>query len=508
MPQSIPHPGRRFVATSLLAVTALALSACAPEGGAPHDSNSAKQQRDFAALYEQDIAWAPCEEVNVTTKIEEKLLERGTDLTGLRCGFVTAPLDWDAPENTETIQLAITHLPAAGDSPAIGTLLMNPGGPGAPGVTLPLAVAAEATFAEVRESYDLLGFDPRGIGSSTPVHCETDSSITEVAISQCSRQDPLTHSMGTVQVARDMELMRHLMGDDKLHYLGYSYGTVIGATYATLFPERNGRLILDSGWDSDWSSPTSQFQQGEAIAHEIVNLIEGCGTDCPATACPITTEPELVTALSTLEQQPLTAADGTAVTKDMVYGYLAASLYQQRDGRTSALDLFARVTQGEQDAIDELAEQMAGGGASVQTEGLIVLCLSSPPDPDVAGLVDYVREHGIPELMGGPEVNDETLKPLIDLSCDGVPDKGEDHLKFENASDSTMLVIGVTGDHATPYQAGLRLAEQLGNTVMVSLDGVGHTVSYAHRSSCVDQISTNFLVRGELPPEGTVCTDD
>ena len=238
-------------------------------------------------MYAQQLDWRECgPEFDYREGLEGYIVEQGGRVEGLRCTTIAVPLDWDDPQNEQTIELSALHIPATGDAP-IGTLLSNPGGPGVSGTEFALGLTGAESFAAVHEEYDLLGFDPRGISRSAPVECESDTEIFELQLALCADENPLAQSMGSAQVARDMELMRHLIGDETMNYAGFSYGTVIGASYATLFPERVGRIMLDSAWPSDWSSPLGSYLQYEANAHAMNDLVVGSNHIIPLVRRPL-----------------------------------------------------------------------------------------------------------------------------------------------------------------------------------------------------------------------------
>lgn len=501
--------GNHFVAfAAAISVATLLLSGCTSGGGSAAELESVVQQRTFPAVYEQTVDWQECgESFGYRDGMEEYINENGGHVAGLRCAKITVPLDWDDPANEQTIELSTLHIPATGDEP-IGTLFSNPGGPGASGTEFALGLTADPSFAAVHEKYDLLGFDPRGIARSSAVECENDTEIVELQLALCADQDPLALSMGTAQVARDMELMRHLVGDKSMHYAGFSYGTVIGASYATLFPEHVGRIMLDSAWPSDWSSPLGSYLQNQAIAHALNDLLVGCGAEYEVLLCPMGGETEMMQTLNGLDAQPLVASDETIVDGNMLRGYLTTALYRSSAGRHDVLDVSGRALAGEQEAIDQLAEAMSGGGAKVGLDGMVVRCLSSPKDANLIGVYDYINEHGLPQGLGGPEVNDDTIRDFFNLKCEALPDSGEDFMMFSNTSDNPILVFGITGDHATPFEGAKQLVDELGNATLVTLEGSGHIASFQGRSSCADGIATAYLLHGEMPAKDAVCTDD
>lgn len=493
-------------AIAAMAALTLLLTGCTAFG----NSESARQAVAFPEIYDQKIAWGECnDEFAISESVLIRLAELGTSVDDFACGMVTVPLDWNDADNTETIKLATLHIPSTGSDAPLGTLLSNPGGPGHGGISLAYGLTVVPAFAEILENYDILGFDPRGMGRSTPLGCEAVSSIRELNLANCAEEEPLAATMGTSQVARDMELLRSLMGDNELNYLGYSYGTMLGATYATLFPERLGRVVLDSAAPSDWASPTGAFNQQVAVVRQTVALLEGCDTLYQVSTCPLVGEDDLLATYLALNEVPLMATDGSEVTGDSIYGYLITSLYQRAEVRSLVLETLGAALAGEQSKINDIATAMEDGGASVQLDGTVVSCHSFPEDPHLLELVEHIEDVGIPVMLGGPEINDETLEQFIDLTCDALPHSGDDITdSFSGSADAPILVIGITDDHATPYEGSQSLVEELGNATLLTLDGTGHGASYGNRSTCIDDYTTAFLIEGTMPPAGTVCLDD
>jgi hypothetical protein len=213
--------------------------------------------------------------------------------------------------------------------------------------------------------------------------------------------------------------------------------------------------------------------------------------------------------MSPLDAEPLIADNGTEVTGQMIYGYLVSALYQRAAGRTIVLETIGASLAGNQESINDMATAMEDGGASVSMDGTIVRCHSFPGDPKLLELVAHIEEEGLPAVMGGPEINDETLRPFVDLSCDALPSSGDDITdSFSGSPDAPILVIGITGDHATPYAGAERLVKELGNATLLTLSGTGHAASYSKRSSCADDYTTAYLLKGTMPATGTICQDD
>ena len=501
--------GRRWgtLTAAVAAVVALGISGCTP---VTDSSESALQVERFPSVYAQTIEWGACgDDFGLDDEKFERLTDRGAPVETYECAMIEAPLDWNATSNHKTIELAAVRIPATRSGEQIGSLLGNPGGPGGSGLDLAYGLPTVQGFESVLEQYDLVGFDPRGIGRSTPAQCADVSDIFELNLATCADEHPIALSMGTSQVARDMDLLRALLGDDTLHYLGYSYGTMLGATYSTLFPERVGRMILDSASASDWASPIGSFNQSAAITREVTAMIDDCGTEYEVATCPIEGVDGLGSMIVEINETPLVASDGTEVYGQTIYGYLTTALYKPQVGRELVLDHIGRAVTGDQEAIDDIAEAMQSGGAAVSLDGTIVRCHSFPEDPNLMGLVEHIEEAGLPELMGGPEINDDTLRPFVDLTCDALPNSGDDITDtFTGSPDAPILVIGITGDHATPYEGAQQMVRELGNARLLTLEGHGHGASFANRSTCADDFATDYLLTGELPPKDAVCTDD
>ena len=506
-------------AAKLLAMVAagtaltLALSACAETvvdeaymPGAGMDT--AWQAEQFSEYYAQEIEWYDCgEDEGLDGYMAEELTGAGFDLAQIGCALIAAPIDWEDPANKESIELSIVHIPSTSGE-AQGTLFANPGGPGETGVDFMLGMALSPGFEEITANYDLLGFDPRGMGGSSPIDCDGGGfELPALQLGECMADNPLTHTMGTSQVARDMELMRTLVGDEQLNFLGYSYGTMLGATYASLFPERVGRLVLDSAESAGWASPIHFFDQSVAASNAAIALATACTTeyDGEVETCPFTSEQSLMEVIESLNRTPMVATDGTLVDGWGVKEYLFGALYQSHFDRGRSLDTIALALFGEQEAIDEIGAD--AGGTLLDFPMTIVGCHSFPIEPDIPGLLAHVEEVGMPLLLGGPEINDTTLEQFVDLSCYSLPESGLDFSEsFRAPGAAPILVIGITGDHATPYQHAETLTEELESARLLTLEGQGHAASYDERSDCIDNAVTKYLLDGTLPAEGTVCT--
>ncbi|MCI7671929.1 MAG: alpha/beta fold hydrolase [Schaalia hyovaginalis] len=547
---------RRPLALTSAALAALALTACSPstvfkgagENPGPRVASdvsltSAWQQSTYTDLYKQKIAWRPCtEEDGLTATGLEAAKEQGITAENFDCARVQAPMNWADPEDERTTELAVMRLRSKASDAAAGSengkggkpLFINPGGPGLTASSLALDLAKQATFGTVLKEYDVYAVDPRGVGASSPLGCQSSSTIPARRLSECIAKNPLARYMGTSQVARDMEMMRSLTGAERFDYLGYSYGTVLGSTYATLFPGNAGRMVLDSALAGDWAHLTTGFDQQVALSAEIDAMIASTCAD--GTTCPFTDTEGLLALRDSLDASPWKGSDGAELSGGMLVQFLVDTLYKSPAERAQRLSVVKKAAGGAQADIDELlilagissspADKPADGGQSgadgaqsgapeapsgplFDPTGEVITCHSAMKTPDVAGLVEHMKKTGVPALIGGPEVNDKTIDDFVDLRCAVLPEVGTDfNTSFHAPNTKTpILVIGTKGDHATPYAFSERLVEQLGNARLLTFDAHGHGLSFGGRSPLLDRTIADYLVNGTLPAEGTTIAD-
>lgn len=473
----------------------------------------------FGDVYGQRVSWHPCDLTADGTQLAKAARRTAQQVL---CGTVEVPLDWAAAGSTDRIELALMKLPATG-SHRLGALLMNPGGPGEPGMTLPLSIAASSEeFKDVESSYDLIGFDPRGIGESGGFECKQGTSLA-ASIKACVQSNRIAQYMGTTSVARDMDVIRAVEGDSKLNYLGYSYGTVLGATYATLYPKQVGRMVLDSADDATFGTMIDDFQQHIAIAKAMVVLAQSCPSllDQHKTPCAFTSEETLLGFLAKMRANPWRTTGGTGVAEESVFDWLTSVLYRGKLDRSFALQTISQAASGDQASIDALAKEAVGsdspdsakgsGSSSVDLAGTIVSCHSRPKHEDVDAFRAYVNKTSIPALLGGNDARGELINQGIGeaAACAGLPQEGESAMtKFTAPGSNPILIVSLTGDQATPNAGAHRLAEGLGNATIVDVDGVGHGVSFFDRSPCTDVAVTEYLDEGLVPKAGTRCDAD
>lgn len=498
----------RFAALALVGV----LAGCGILGGdpatpLPTPSTQAAPAPSLSRYYDQQVRW--------------------TDCGGAECAKVLVPMDYANPDG-DTVELAVARVRATGDR--IGSLLVNPGGPGGSGFDY--AKAADVIVSpEVRAAYDVVGFDPRGVGKSDPVVCLTDaerdilleidatpdSPAEEQAIIDASRDiaakceakgGALIHHMGTVNAARDMDIVRAVVGDPTLAYLGASYGTNLGAVYAELFPERVGRMVLDGALPA--SLDFIETTRGQTIGFEEAfdDFARDCSEqdDCPFPGGPTEVAAAMRDFLASLDANPVMVGDrelNEAVASYAVLSYLyfpstdypvlreaLSSLVRNRDG-SLLLDI-----------LDERQSRSPDGEyLDNSTDAFYAVTCA---DTTGSVTVDQVREYARDWAKEAPTFGSGLAWGL--LSCNDWPEQGDPPLMRTTAKGSApILVVSTTRDPATPYPWGVRLAEELENGHLLTWDAANHT-AYQSGSDCIDAAVDDYLLRGTLPAEGTVCS--
>jgi len=468
-----------------------------PEGIAP----------ELAGFYSQSLSWTECGE--------------------LQCADARVPLDWDAPADGE-ITVRLARDPADGDR--VGTLFVNPGGPGGSGVDL--AEQASALFGEkVLEAYDVVGFDPRGVGASHPVQCldaagkdalfgrdfdhATDAGLEaalaaweEFGAACAERTGRALGHVGTVSAAKDLDVLRAILGDDTLTYLGFSYGTQLGATYAALFPEHVGRMVLDGAVDPTLTPRELNLGQAEGFERALRNYVAYCQTQY---ACPLTGSVEDgLRQISELSERatksPIPTSDPSrGLTATLLFYGVAVTLYDNRSWSFLTDALREAILEGTGDTLLYLAdfyfERSADGTyLTNQTEAFYAVnCADGRGDADP----DAMRAEAAALLEVAPTLGGAFGFAEVPCARWPVPPQGlpED---FSAAGAPPIVVIGTTNDPATPYAWSQRLAKLLDPGVLVTFEGEGHT-AYGRSNACIEDAVDAFLVDGTVPDDGLWC---
>lgn len=433
----------------------------------------------------------------------------------LQCATIRVPLDYADP-TAQAITLSLARRPATAE-PRLGSLFVNPGGPGAGGRGL-----AAGFNRDGLEQYDIVGWDPRGTGDSTPVRCYGDAEVDAFLLLDASPDDSaeraelvkgsaafakscwehsgrLLQHISTIDTVRDLDLMRSLVGDEKLSYYGYSYGTYIGAVYAELFPFNVGRLGLDAAvniTDSD------EVIQAMGFDLALRNFAGWCAenADCDLGSTTDEVLAGITDLLDGLDAQPLAVGDRLLTQSQAVLG-IGQMLYGGKRAWQGLASYVTWARQGSGEALLWAADQMSArsedGHFSTMYFAFPAISCADRPDN---GIIDadsvWIDDQGKAPIFGryfGPQ-----------YACPLWPVRPTVQLDLRGVGAAPILVVGGTGDNATPYQQAVTMADQLESAVLLTYDGEGHG-AYGSKSSCVDRVVVDYLVNGKLPEDGQTC---
>ncbi|MFC5956424.1 alpha/beta hydrolase [Streptomyces pratens] len=491
----------RFVRwTALTACAALLTAACS--GGGSDD----RDRSDGTA-----IDWGRCEASGGTPAPGEEW----------QCGTLRVPLDWSEPDGG-TIELALIRAKATGDD-RLGSLLFNFGGPGGSGVSMMPSYAT--TASKLRERYDLVSWDPRGVAASEGIRCRDDEE-TQAAESVDSTPDTpaeeqayladaadfgkgcqesageLLAHVSTTDTARDMDRIRQALGDDRLNYFGISYGTELGGVYAHLFPKRVGRLTLDAVVDPSADTVGHAQNQTRGFQRALDNYLKSTGRD------PERGSREIAELLDRIDAEPLpTSSKGRELTQSLALTGIVLPLYG-KDGwpvLTSALEAAEEGDGSELLALaDGYNERDASGRYGTTTHSQrAISCLDDKQRMTAAQTGELLPEFERISPVFGPFLGWDTAGWCHDWPVPGQHDTPE----VSAPGAAPVLVIGNTGDPATPYEGAQRMADELGEDVGIVLtwEGEGHG-AYGSGSDCVDSTVNAYLLDDTVPKDGKVCS--
>lgn len=512
---------------------ALVLSGCS-ESAAPAPQPPAPAQvtpppgppAELARFYDQQLSWGPC--LDFATSAADRT---AFDSESLECSRLEVPLDYAQP-NGRTAQIAVLRQRATGDR--IGSLLVNPGGPGASGMSLGASMARRLGNSSVARRFDIVGFDPRGVGASTPtIDClndaeweveradlDVDPSPAGVVQTEAENQQyaqrctersggaDVLANVGTRDVVRDVDILRQALGDEKLTYLGYSYGTRIGSAYAEAYPQNVRALVLDGALDPEQTTVQRTVDQNAGFQQ----AFDAFATDCAKEPdCPLGTDPAQATTNFQALTRPLmdrpAPADGGARTlsyPDAVTGAIQA-LYLSDFWPLLSRGL-SGLASGDGSILMRLADMYNDRGQDGHygngIEAFIVIsCVDEERITDRAEQGELIRRSN--EAAPFRDDGRGVVAALDPCGFWPSPPTSEPHVPQVQGLPPT-LTVSVTGDPATPYQAGVDLAKALSGGLL-SVEGTQHTVAL-QGNRCVDDIVSTYLVDLRLPADGARCS--
>ncbi|SDF02788.1 alpha/beta hydrolase fold [Blastococcus aurantiacus] len=517
------HRGRRAVVPSLLAALTLLAAGCTSDGGSDEEATPSTSSAPAEPTAEP-IEWEDCNEPLQPLIAGRPGSERGLSF---ECGQVPVPISYDEPEG-ERLPLTLVRAVHPGQTDRIGSLVINPGGPGGSGVDAAIGLALTLPEDVVRR-FDIVGFDPRGVSLSSPVECIPDETKDRLIASEpqptsaeqlddvfglarevaedCAERYESPAALGafnTVDTARDMDLLREALGEEQLTYLGYSYGTTLGSTYAELFPDRVRAFVLDAAVDPDADARATAESQAagleasfDAFAQNCLSLIAGC---------PIGPDPRSFVEEVMLQasQGPIpSAAEGETrqATPGVVHTAVVAALYDTQTWPQLSQSL-AAARNGDAAGLFSLADSYAGrledGTYSNQLDANLAINCA---DTDEEIETDEVRalaaewDAEYPLFGAGSAAGLYTCTPW---EAERTP------LPQRDAEGSApILVVGNSGDPVTPLPGAVDMAEQLASGVLLTWQGQGHT-AYP-KNPCVNDAVNRYLIDLVVPLDGLTC---
>ncbi|MFI8102619.1 alpha/beta hydrolase [Streptomyces sp. NPDC086023] len=519
---------RRVLRTTgtVIAAAGLFLSGCTTGGSAPGAAASGPGR---AATTGADPAATPAA---LAPYYRQKLTWRACGVPGFECATMKAPLDYARPasQGGKDIELAVARKKATGPGKRLGSLLVNPGGPGGSAIGYLQAYAGIGYPAPVRARYDMVAVDPRGVARSAPVECLTgpamdaytqvdqspDSPAEQAALVEAfkkfaqgcaQRSGTVLPHVSTVEAARDMDVLRAVLGDEKLNYVGASYGTFLGATYADLFPSRAGRLVLDGAMDPSRPAVDLNRDQTEGFETAFRSFAKDCAAqpDCPlGQGNPDEMGRRLKDFFRKLDAQPVGTGEPRTLGESLATTGVIAAMYDESAWpqlRQAITDAMNGDGAGLLALADSYYEREADGTyQNLMFANAAVNCLDLPPA--FRGPQDV--QAALPSFEKASPVFGPGLA-WASLNCAYWPVKatGTPH-RLEAKGAAPIVVVGTTRDPATPYKWAQALAGQLDSGVLLTYDGDGHT-AYGRGSDCIDSTINRYLLEGAPPKDGKRC---
>ncbi|MEV0451375.1 alpha/beta hydrolase [Streptomyces sp. NPDC050600] len=507
------------ISATALAAAGLILSGCTGGSDAAAPSSSGGGTASGAAgatalqkYYGQKVSWRDC------------------GVADFQCGTVLVPLDYAKPEAGD-VKLAVSRVRATGPGKRLGSLLVNPGGPGGSAVGYLQGYAGIGYPAPVRARYDIVGVDPRGVARSEPVECLTgprmdaytqvdqtpddaaetralEAAFKEFAAACEKRSGRVLPYVSTVAAARDMDVVREVLGDRKLTYVGASYGTFLGATYAELFPDKTGRLVLDGAMDPSLSAVDLNRDQTGGFE----TAFKAFAADCVRQRdCPLGTEsvPAATAALRRffhdVDAKPVPTGESRPLGESLATTGVIAAMYDEA-AWPQLREALTRAMGGEGSSLLALADsyyerEADGSYANLMSANAAVNCLDLPPaftGPEAA-------EKAVPSFEQASPVFGRGLAWAA-LNCTywPTPATGRPHRVTADGA-PPIVVVGTTRDPATPYKWARSLAAQLSSGTLLTYEGDGHT-AYGRGSDCIDTAINTYLLEGTAPTDGKRCS--
>ena len=476
-------------------------------------SYTQSNKTQFASLddyYQQELSWTTCYD-------------------NYECTDLAVPIDY-TNISTGTFQISVLRFSAQDQENRLGSLIVNPGGPGASGVDY--AYNAEYIFSpDVTDRYDIIGFDPRGVSESEPIRCFTDAETdknfasdgkpdneaefaaavadTKAFIQKCEGKNDHLTSFSTANAARDMDILREALGDTKLNYMGKSYGTYMGALYAKLFPDNIGKVVLDGAVDPQVSGFEQTLAQAVAFDDALASFIKDCIkiSSCPLPKDEAKAKSTIIKLFDTTAKKPLPLqypdGDDRVLTESLMMIGSASALYESGEGWPKLRQAIEEALNGYGDTYLELADSYTGrreDGSYPNNDfdsGAVIDCLDFAENRSIAQIKSDAVKISLAAPVFGPYL------AYGGISCKFFPQTNP-LVVGQTKTTAPIIVIGTTGDPATPYAWAIGLHKLLTNSQLVTLVGEGHT-GHGRGNGCVDDAIDAYYLKGTLPTPDLRC---
>lgn len=501
----------RPVALVVAVVAALVAVSGAPATAAPLPAAvpAADYPEALAPYYTQTLAWTPC--------------------SGMQCAWLTVPLDYADPSGA-TIRIRVTKSTATGAaSGRLGSLVVNPGGPGASGLDFARYIA-EVVAPKVARQYDIVGFDPRGVGKSEPVTCMTGEQTTQflrtdpsprtaaqerrtMAIAArigrgCLAMSPtIAQHVGSLDTARDLDVLRSTLGDHTLNWLGFSYGTYLGTLYAELFPANVGRFVLDGALDPSLDSMGISQGQSRGFQVALTRFAQDCaGRSSCAWNSRTAALRGINTILARLDVRSMPTKRGPRLVQNEAVTAIFYAMYTPLLWPSLRLALRqAKANDGTGlQTLADYANDKTGPnsyGSNMSSAFFAISCWDQPAPPGADGLRAaaraWSRNAPVPELARAMSWGNAPCSTWYGHSPQAPA-------PASTTTTAPILVVGTIYDPATPYPWAVALHNQLPTSTLLTYRGDGHT-AFGSGSTCIDNAITAYLLTGQQPAAGTVC---
>ena len=455
-----------------------------------------------------------------------------------QCASLKVPIDY-INKSAGTFNIAVIRYRDPHQHNRIGSLVINPGGPGVSGIDYALN-AEYIVSPSVLERYDIIGFDPRGVGASTSITClsATEQDVllasdpkpdnaaefasvlsdTQSFVDKCVAKTPHLDHFSTFEAAHDMELLRQGLGDSELNYLGFSYGTYLGTLFAQQFPNRVGRFVLDGAINPSISINEQALIQAVAFDQALTNFI----ADCPRQKnCPLpagATQQFFIDLFNKTSVQPLTIKSKSSrdiprkVTEGIVVTGTASAMYNNESGWPMLRTAITEAQLGDGTTFAKLADQYNGRkidgtySDNQNDANVIIDCLDWQDSRSIKVIREAAKKFATVAPVFGPYVAYSGITcNLLNIAINRRQITTDQNSAQIQHTATPILIIGTTHDPATPYVWAKALAGYIKGSHLITLKGEGHT-GYGRGSACVDNAVDSYLLSGITPLKNINCT--